>query len=169
MKSSRTRALLVLAIVVALLVLVFAVPATATNGTNFRAHLNGANEVADPAVITQAQGQAIFQLSKDGTALSYMLTVADIDDIRQSHIHLAPTGVNGSVVVWLYPSAPPAVLIPGVFNGVLAQGTIVAADLVGPLAGQPLSSLLAAMEAGNTYVNVHTTAYPPGEIRGQIR
>jgi hypothetical protein len=40
---------------------------------------------------------------------------------------------------------------------------------VGPLAGQSLDALLAAMRDGDTYVNVHTTQFPGGEIRGQIR
>jgi len=50
----------------------------------------------------------------------------------------------------------------------LAEGTITASDLVGPLAGQPLSALIEAMRAGNTYVNVHTVQFPAGEIAGQI-
>ena len=154
---------LVLAMLLALSVVTPAVAAV----TNFTAHLSGGEEV--PPVATLAQGQAVFQLSKDGTELSYRLIVANIEDVLQSHIHLAPAGVNGPVVVWLYPSAPPAQLIPGRFNGVLAEGTITAADLVGPLVGMDLSDLIAAMEAGNTYVNLHTTQYPGGEIRGQIR
>jgi hypothetical protein len=40
--------------------------------------------------------------------------------------------------------------------------------LIGPLAGQPFSALLNQMQAGNTYVNVHTVQNPAGEIRGQI-
>jgi hypothetical protein len=31
-----------------------------------------------------------------------------------------------------------------------------------------LQDLLDAIEAGNTYVNVHTVQLAPGEIRGQI-
>jgi hypothetical protein len=133
---------------------------------NSRTHLSGGEEV--PPNASAAQGQAIFQLSKDGTALSYKLIVANIENVRQAHIHRAAAGVNGPIVAWLYPSAPPAVLIPGRSQGPLGEGVITAASLVGPLAGQSLDVLLDAMQAGNTYVNVHTSQFPPGEIRGQI-
>ncbi len=137
---------------------------------NFRAHLTGAEEVADPPVETRAQGQAIFQLSKDGSELSYKLIVANIENVLMAHIHLAPAGVNGPVVVWLYPAdGPPGQLIPGRSDGVLAQGVITADDLVGPLAGADLADLLDAMGESNAYVNVHTEQFPSGEIRGQIR
>jgi hypothetical protein len=53
-------------------------------------------------------------------------------------------------------------------DGVLARGTITEADLVGPLAGQPLSALVEAIRSGNAYVNVHTVDHPAGEIRGQL-
>ena len=57
--------------------------------------------------------------------------------------------------------------------------SITAGNLVGPLAGQPLSALVDAIEAGNAYVNVHTNDgvpptntgpgdFPAGEIRGQL-
>jgi hypothetical protein len=138
-----------------------------TGNRNFVTHLSGDEEV--PPADTKAQGQAIFQLSKDGTQLSYKLIVANIENVTMAHIHVAPAGVNGPVVVWLYPSGPPPQLIPGRSNGVLATGVITAANLVGQLAGQPLNNLVAAMRAGNTYVNVHTSQYPGGEIRGQIR
>ena len=65
-------------------------------------------------------------------------------------------------------------------SGVLAESTLTAADLVGPLAGQPFSALMDAILAGNAYVDVHTNDgidptntgpgdFPVGEIRGQIR
>jgi hypothetical protein len=154
---------LVLMIIVGMLL---SVGLVAAENRNFRTHLTGDEEV--PANDSRAQGQAIFQLSKDGTAIEYKLIVANIENVTQAHIHLAPAGVNGPIVVWLYPSAPPAQLIPGRSQGALAEGTITEAQFVGPLAGQPLSALLDALHNGTAYVNVHTSQYPPGEIRGQI-
>jgi hypothetical protein len=141
-------------------------PALAAANRNFTTHLTGDEEV--PPAQTSAQGQVIFQLSKDGTELTYKLIVANIENVLQAHIHLAPAGANGAVVAWLYPDAPPAQLIPGRSSGILETGTITAQDLVGPLAGMTLDDLVTAMQSGNTYVNVHTTQYPGGEIRGQI-
>jgi hypothetical protein len=131
------------------------------------AHLSGANEV--PANDSRATGQAVFQLGPDGESIAYRLIVANIENVTMAHIHLAPAGQNGPVVAWLYPSGPPARLIPGRTSGVLATGTITEADLVGTLAGQDLDALLDAFAAGNAYVNVHTSQFPPGEVRGQIR
>lgn len=147
------------------LVLLAALPLAAAQPVqNFRAPLEGGQEV--PAVDTHARGLAKFQLRSDG--LHYRLIVANIEDVLMAHIHLAPAGQNGPVVVWLYPAGPPPVLIPGRFNGVLATGVIADGDLVGPLAGMTLDDLVAEINAGNAYVNVHTVANPGGEIRGQI-
>lgn len=140
--------------------------ATPAPSAAFSAHLAGAQEV--PAVDTRAQGQALFRLSADGMELSYRLIVANIDDVLMAHIHMAPIGENGGVVAWLYPAGPPPQLIEGRVSGVLAEGTLTAADLVGDLAGETLESLVEAIEAGSTYVNVHTSAFPAGEVRGQI-
>lgn len=134
---------------------------------NFRTHLSGDEEV-EP-VDTRAQGQAIFRLSADGESLDYKLIVANIENVMMAHIHLAPAGENGGVVVWLYPDSPPPQLIEGRTQGVLAEGTITADDLVGDLAGEDLDVLLEEMRTGGAYVNVHTTQNPGGEVRGQIR
>src|SRR2546427_5870357 len=142
---------------------------------NFVAHLTGASEV--PAHATRAVGEVKFQLSPDGTQLDYRLISSNIQNVIASHIHLAPAGVNGPITVFLFGTVPPG---GGRTDGVLAHGTITAANLIGPLAGHPLSDLIAAMQAETTYVNVHTNDgvaptntghgdFPGGEIRGQLR
>jgi hypothetical protein len=94
---------------------------------------------------------------------------SNIDDVSAAHIHLAPPGENGGIVLWLYPiDGPPGGLIPGPFNGVLAQGVVTADNLTGDLEGATLEDLIEEIEAGNAYVNVHTSEYPSGEIRGQL-
>ena len=98
---------------------------------NLRTHLSGDEEV--PVRDTGAQGQAIFQVNEDGTAISYKLNVANIENVTQAHIHLAPAGANGGIVAWLYPAAPPAQLIPGRTQGTLGEGEITASSLVGAL------------------------------------
>lgn len=140
---------------------------------NFRAHLSGGNEV--PAVDTNAQGQATFKLSDDGTSLHFKLITANIVNIAQAHIHCGVDGVNGPVVVFLYPAGPPPVLIPGRSDGVLSEGTATAANLIPTSAATcpggiaTFAQLIAKMRAGETYTNVHTMAFPGGEIRGQNR
>lgn len=136
---------------------------------NFTAHLSGDQEV--PTRETLATGQAIFQLSKDGTKLSYKLIVANLENLHMAHIHIAPAGTNGGVVVWLYPAAPPMMLIPGVTNGILAQGVISQANMVGtgPNLGLTFEGLIAKIKEGNAYVNIHTSQFAGGEIRGQIK
>ena len=136
---------------------------------NHRTHLAGDKERPVPND-SQAQGQAIFQVSEDGSAIRYKLIVANIENVTQAHIHCcANTEGAAGIVVWLYPSAPPATLIPGRSQGVLAEGVITQPSLVGSLAGEPLSVLLDRIASGLAYVNVHTSQFPPGEIRGQIQ
>jgi hypothetical protein len=129
------------------------------------AQLSGAEEV--PAVDTDARGVAVFKRTGEDE-LTFFLNVANIENVSMSHIHLAPAGQNGGVVVWLYPSAPPPQLIPGRFDGTLASGTITSANLVGALAGMTVQDLVDHIDAGNAYVNVHTSQFQGGEIRGQI-
>jgi hypothetical protein len=140
----------------------------ATAGLNGRwnTHLTGDNE--NPANDSRAQAQANFKLSSDGSSLAYKLNVANIENVTQAHIHMGSPTANGPIVAWLYPSAPPLQLIPGRSSGTLGEGTLTAGSLVGPLTGQPLSVLLDAIDSGNAYVNVHTSQFPPGEIRGNL-
>ena len=156
-----------------LLLLAVAGLASAGDNNNYAVHLDGATEV--PANASLATGQAIFKLSPDGTSLDYKLIVANLDNPVAAHIHVGPPGVNGPVVVLLF-SGPPGT---GTANGVIAEGTVTAANLSGPLAGQPFSALVEALNSGNAYVNVHTNdGVPPtgtgpgdlpgGEIRGNF-
>lgn len=147
---------------------------------NWSSHLTGTNEV--PIRDTGGQGQAIFHLSKDGTELGYKLIASNIDNAFMAHIHIGGADVNGPIGVWLFPSTTPTPgpLGSGRHDGVLAEGTITTANFVGPLAGQPMSTLVAALDSGNAYVNVHTNDgiaptntgpgdFPGGEIRANVR
>lgn len=127
---------------------------------NFRAHLSGDGVV--PPVDTDAQGQAMFRLNAAGDALHFALNVANIEDVIGAHIHNAPAGENGPIVAFLYGDPFAEAVSP---DGRFVTGTITAADVIG-LTG--LDALLREMRAGNSYVQVHTLANPPGEIRGQI-
>ena len=136
----------------------------------FTAHLSGANEV--PAVNLDGQGQAIFTLNEDGTELHYKLIVANIKNVTQSHIHCGIPGLNGPVVVFLFGFVAGGVTQ----DGVLAEGTITSANIIargssaacmGGLA--TFANLIDKIRNGGAYVNVHTVAFPGGEIRGQLK
>jgi hypothetical protein len=148
----------------------FAVTGTASaRSLRFTAHLSGNAQVPDK-INSKAAGIAVFSLSKDGKELFYKLRVRDIDNVTMAHIHLAPADKNGPPVVWLYPGTGMAPMEKaGRFSGILAKGKITEKDLIGPLEGKPISALIDAIKSGDTYVNVHTTKYPDGEIRGQLR
>lgn len=120
-------------------------------------------------VAAPARGEAVFWLSEDGSELHYRLTVIDIEDVTMSHLHLGEEHEITTPIVWLYPSSPPPKLIPGRYEGVLAEGTITAEDLRGPLEGKPLVELIREMRAGHAYVNLHTRNHHHFELRGQIR
>lgn len=168
-----------LGLLVALVALVLgAVPLGASTrgpGGSYTAPLSGGEEV--PPRTTPASGEATFQVSADGQSLTYTVVVRDITNVTMGHIHLAPAGANGDIALALVASMPPG---SGPKGGVIGQGTATAAQLVGPMQGKTLADLVAEIDAGNTYVNIHTASgaspatlqpgdIPPGEIRGQIR
>ncbi len=156
------------------------------DGGAYKATLRGANEV--PARATAARGVATFHLGGDeddddedsgAMSLRYKLTVSRITNVVAAHIHCGPVGINGPVAVGLYGNAPAG---GGPIQGTIAKGTIDLTGLLCPAsspAGLAGMSLLAAMNAGMTYVNVHTNDgvgatntgpgdFPGGEIRGQV-
>src|SRR5438445_9428187 len=79
--------------------------ASVPEAKNFVAHLVGANEV--PVRDTRAEGELKLQLSPDGESLEYRIIASNIDNVFMSHIHIAPAGANGPIVVFLVgPVAP---------------------------------------------------------------
>jgi hypothetical protein len=141
---------------------------------NFAAALSGREEV--PPRDTNARGVATFKLSEDGTELIYKVNVANIENVFASHIHCGAVGVNGPVGVTLFMGTPGG----GRIDGTLAEGTITAPDPGNGCGWADLAAVVAALNSGNTYVNVHTNDgvaptntgpgdFPGGEIRGQVK
>jgi hypothetical protein len=155
-------------------VLLLALAPSASAADNFVATLSGDEEV--PARDTQAVGVAKFKLRDDGAALTFKVNVSNIQNAFAAHIHCGAVGVNGPIGVTLF-MGPPA---GGSVNGTLAEGAISAPDPGNACGWTDLAAILAAIESGATYVNVHTNDgvappntgpgdFPGGEIRGQIR
>lgn len=126
----------------------------------FSATLSGDNEV--PPVETEATGEATFELTETEDGLHYEITAENIDGVVAAHIHCAPDGVNGPVGVTLFDGDP---TIP---DGTLVEDTVMGPDDGNGCGWETLADVVAAMRAGEAYVNVHTEANPAGEIRGQI-
>jgi hypothetical protein len=140
----------------------WAVTATAAH-TDFKAMLSG-EEVVPPVKI-MGRGEAGFHLGMDGKALAFTLTVSGARDITAAHIHIGKKGENGPPVVFLFHGPEKK----GMFSGTLADGTITAKDLFGPLSGMTVKDLMTKIDSGDAYVVVHTEKNPGGELRGQIR
>lgn len=139
---------------------------------SFRAGLTGFQEV--PAVFTKGSGEFRASVSPDRTRMNFELEYRNLSStVSMAHIHFGQRGVNGAVMVWLCGGGgrPPC---PNPPDGVgRVSGTIEAAHVVGIpaqgiLAGN-FDQLLEAVRRGVTYVNVHTTNFGGGEVRGQIR
>lgn len=154
--------------------------AVAGANQNWSNHANGDQEV--PPRATVGQGQAIFHLSEDGASLEYKLIASNIENVFMAHIHRQVPGVNGPIVVWLYPSTTPVAgpLGAGRTDGVLVSGTITAANIAPSApAGYTFDDLIEDMSSGNAYVNFHTNDgvdgvntgpgdFPGGEIRADL-
>ncbi|MEO7965523.1 MAG: CHRD domain-containing protein [Gemmatimonadaceae bacterium] len=146
----------------------FTIPvfASSTGVGNFDASMASHNEV--PPNKSGASGTAVLTLNQDETTLHYQVTVLKAEKVTQSHIHIAPAGSNGPVVVFLYGFNAAGVTIKG---GILAEGDITAANLIpnaGIGFGGTMAEFIAALRTSNAYVNVHTIERPAGEIRGQV-
>lgn len=129
---------------------------------SFTATLHGGNEV--PGVSTGAAGTATITLDTTTHQVTYRVDVYNMPvGTTAAHFHVGAPGVSGPVVINLTVST-------GISNDFGITGTASASDLV-PRAAQGINSwedLEQAMLLGNLYVNVHSTANPGGELRGQV-
>ena len=126
----------------------------------FTAALSGAGEV--PPVDTNGSGTATF--TAQGDEVVFTIQVQNMTAVTAAHIHAGAAGANGGVVVPLFARAAGV----DITNGMLVSSSFTEADIVAET-GATMASLLAMMASGGAYVNVHTMANPPGEIRGQTQ
>jgi hypothetical protein len=140
---------------------------------DFRATLNGYNEVVGPpSGSVSTTGRGTFRAEIERNTIEYTLTYSRLEGTATAaHIHFAQRHVGGGVVAFLCGGGDkPACPTPG---GTV-QGVIDAADIVGPepqgIEPGSFGEAVRALRAGATYANVHSTPrWPAGEIRGEIR
>ena len=171
----RKRVLVVAAILAVVVVAIYAVlPFKISEG------LIGYQEV--PSISTTGNGQFDAVISEDGSRINYVLSYADLEGaVQQSHIHFAQPGVNGGISVFICtnlgngPAGTPACPTPpATISGVITAADV-SPDIPATAAARQqgletgaMGELVAAMRAGFTYINVHSTKWPGGEIRAQI-
>ena len=159
--------------------------------TVFSTNLRGLRET--PIVISGASGHAKITISHDEKSIDYELTYSGLEGstgtgrtVTQAHIHIGRPTIVGGVSVFFCgggntdatKKACPASAGPGTSNPAVT-GTWTSADITGPTSqGVELNNpngedafarLVAAIKAGLSYANVHTTRSPAGEIRGQLK
>jgi len=169
-----------IAVVLCLLASVAVSAVAAQQFKSIKEYLTGYEEV--PSVSTSANGHFDATISNDGTEIAWELSYSALEGaIQQSHIHVAQPGVNGGISVFLCTNLGngPAGIQPCPAGPATISGTITAADVSpaipataaartqGVNTGE-IDELIAAMRAGSTYVNIHSTAWPGGEVRSQI-
>jgi hypothetical protein len=177
---TRHRRLLVVAVAVGAAVAITASGSAATTdgesrGQNvLREQLSGYAETP-VALSTPAGGQLRVQINNETQEISWRLSYSDFATVvNQAHVHFGSPAQSGGVSFFLCtnlgngpagtqlcPAAPATI-----------SGTITAADIIGP-AGQGIAAgefgeVVQAIRAGSTYVNVHSAAFPAGEIRAQL-
>jgi hypothetical protein len=129
----------------------------------FVAEMSGFEEV--PGAATLAKGFAGLQYAADGNQVYFTIVLTDSSTpINAAHLHLAPRGEAGPVVVPLCA----ANASPCATEGSVISGSFDAADFTGPFANDTLERLLTEARNGMVYVNVHSSKFPSGEARGQL-
>ncbi|HSN87456.1 MAG TPA: CHRD domain-containing protein [Thermoanaerobaculia bacterium] len=139
--------------------------------------LRGFEEV--PAIATRAGGRFSATINEDGDEIEYTLRYRLLEgSVTQAHIHFGQEGVNGGIMVFLCsnlgngPAGTQACPAGNSATEAVVTGTITASDVIAVaaqgVAPGELFTLERAIGAGIAYVNVHSTLFPGGEIRGQL-
>lgn len=140
---------------------------------HLEARLVSLNQV--PAVLATGKGRFEAEIEQDGT-ISYRLSYKDMSGpVVQAHIHFGATKTNGGVMVFLCGGPKAACPTSGTVTGTITAADVSVlpatnGDSVIPqgIAPGDLAGMLEAIRSGNSYVNVHTSNFPNGEIRGQV-
>jgi len=144
------------------------------HGQVISAKLSPLDEV--PAKFSGGHGDFQGELNDDGS-LSFQLTFSDLSSpATQAHIHFGATKTNGGVMVFLCGGPKPACPASGSLSGTITASDVSVlpaanADSVIPQGVQPgnFGALVEAIRSGTSYVNVHSTEFPTGEMRGQVK
>jgi len=139
-------------------------------------------EETPAAISTTGNGQFSARISNDETHIDWELSYSDLQGaVQQSHIHFGAKGTTGGITVFLCTNlgngpagtqpcpAPPATISGTIFAADVSPNipATVAARNQGLNTGE-MDELIKAIRAGATYVNVHSSTWPGGEIRSQI-
>ena len=145
---------------------------TLASADSARAVLGGYAGV--PSVSSTGTGSFSAEFDMVNNTISYQMTYSGLEgDILQAHIHIGQARTNGGISAFLcsnLPSPPagtPVCPIAGTVTGVIQGSSVIGPNAQGVAPGE-FAELVAAIRAGATYVNVHTSKVPTGEIRGQI-
>jgi CHRD domain-containing protein len=141
--------------------------ASGDDDDEFRASLNGYNEVNSKSTVARGS----FRAELNDGVIEYKLSYANMETAAfASHIHFAQEHVNGDVIAFLCGGGdkPPCPPTTGTVEGEIDPSDIVGSTAQGIEPGS-FAELVRAMRRGATYVNVHSQRWPGGEIRGQIR
>jgi hypothetical protein len=126
---------------------------------SYSATLSGANEVP-PAATSTTSGSATFHVMDDDTIHYILAATSTNETLTAAHLHCAPTGQNGPVVV-------PLALATSTATS--SEGTIDAGDITDNCTGiDTIPQLVQSMRQGGIYANVHSVPFPNGTARGQL-
>jgi hypothetical protein len=145
------------------------------NATELSAKLVGVEEVP-AAIFSHGRGNLDLDLNRQARTITFKLTFSGLSaPVTQSHIHFGKRHVAGGVTVFFCTnlSNGPAGTQPCPAGGGTVTGTITGANVLA-IAAQNMpaadfDALVTLLDTDTAYANVHTTNFPAGEIRGQIR